>query len=523
MANPILSAMGSTGLGRLWALVRPFAGEVTVQDVAEKGAANGYASLDAGGKVPSAQIPAIPESGVTDLVADLAAKEATANKGAASGYAPLDSLSKVPTIYLPSWVRSVAIEGDAQLTGEVTLSAGSNVTLTRTGNDIEIAASAGGISGLKVDKAGALIGTRPEVNLIAGANVTLTVADNPSSDRVDVTIDAAAGGISGVKVDKAGALIGTRPEVNLIEGANVTLTVADNGASNRVDVTVAAAAPGISGLIVDKAGVLVGTRPEVNLIAGSGVTLTVADNAGSNRVDVTIAASGGGGVTSLAKSGAAALTGAVTLSEGSGITLTESGNDIAIAAAVAWAKVVNESGASFANWTAVNGSWASDGTSININGGTGTTLQAAKLTAAQRQEPACVYEADIYFDSSSSSTTNQIAGLLARYDGVNSSTPGCIAVRLRCSSNTPNSNGQIDIEQAGTANWKTFAKNFTADAWHTLRIVFSANSVDVYLDGTYIGGGSGVLSAKDASFIGLYVLNGKWRFKNIHLYTLPLP
>jgi hypothetical protein len=40
----------------------------------------------------------------------------------------------------------------------------------------------------------------------------------------------------------------------------------------------------------------------------------------------------GGGVTSIAESGQAALTGAVTLSEGTGVTLTQAGQDIEIAA-----------------------------------------------------------------------------------------------------------------------------------------------------------------------------------------------
>jgi len=42
--------------------------------------------------------------------------------------------------------------------------------------------------------AGTLIGTRRGLNLIQGTNVTLTVADNAGSERVDVTIDAAGGG-----------------------------------------------------------------------------------------------------------------------------------------------------------------------------------------------------------------------------------------------------------------------------------------------------------------------------------------
>jgi len=45
---------------------------------------------------------AIAESDVTNLVTDLAAKEATANKGVASGYASLDATGKVPSSQLPT-------------------------------------------------------------------------------------------------------------------------------------------------------------------------------------------------------------------------------------------------------------------------------------------------------------------------------------------------------------------------------------------------------------------------------------
>jgi len=41
---------------------------------------------------------------------------------------------------------------------------------------------------------GADAGTRPRLNYIEGANVTLTVADDPGSNEVDITIAAAAGG-----------------------------------------------------------------------------------------------------------------------------------------------------------------------------------------------------------------------------------------------------------------------------------------------------------------------------------------
>ena len=61
---------------------------------------NGKGLITAAGSTPIQ----IAESQVTGLVSDLAATEKTANKGAASGYAPLDASSKIPVAYLPSVV-----------------------------------------------------------------------------------------------------------------------------------------------------------------------------------------------------------------------------------------------------------------------------------------------------------------------------------------------------------------------------------------------------------------------------------
>jgi len=52
---------------------------------------------------------------------------------------------------------------------------------------------------LEVKKAGVSVGKRRGLNLIEGANVTLTVADDPTNEKVDVTI-AAAGGAGGVSL-----------------------------------------------------------------------------------------------------------------------------------------------------------------------------------------------------------------------------------------------------------------------------------------------------------------------------------
>ncbi|MFF3086363.1 hypothetical protein ACFVRB_15135 [Streptomyces nojiriensis] len=86
------------------------AADVGAVAAAEKGAANGVATLDAGGKVPAAQLstPAgvvtsvntKPGPTVTLTAADVSALASTA-RGAASGVAPLDAGSRVPVANLP--------------------------------------------------------------------------------------------------------------------------------------------------------------------------------------------------------------------------------------------------------------------------------------------------------------------------------------------------------------------------------------------------------------------------------------
>lgn len=47
---------------------------------------------------------------------------------------------------------------------------------------------------IEVAKGGSLIGTRKQINLIEGSNVTLTVTDNPGTDAVDITVASTGGG-----------------------------------------------------------------------------------------------------------------------------------------------------------------------------------------------------------------------------------------------------------------------------------------------------------------------------------------
>lgn len=87
------------------------------------------------------------------------------------------------------------------------------------------------------DGADAISGPRDKVKVIAGTNITATVADDEPDDRINVTISAP----TPMKARKnGGAVVGGRASINVIEGANIIATVADNPANDRIDITLAA-------------------------------------------------------------------------------------------------------------------------------------------------------------------------------------------------------------------------------------------------------------------------------------------
>ncbi len=78
------------------------------EQVANKGAANGYCDLDANSLVPLSRIPTPLTGKDADTVDGKHATdfEQVANKGAANGYAPLDANSHVPVANLPDVVKT---------------------------------------------------------------------------------------------------------------------------------------------------------------------------------------------------------------------------------------------------------------------------------------------------------------------------------------------------------------------------------------------------------------------------------
>lgn len=85
-------------------------------------------------------------------------------------------------------------------------------------------------NGVIVELGSVLVGTEPRVNFIQGSNVTLTVADNPSLQQIDVTIASSGGSVTTAN------LLGTSNQISLsasgtgviVGSTNITLSVPTN-------------------------------------------------------------------------------------------------------------------------------------------------------------------------------------------------------------------------------------------------------------------------------------------------------
>jgi hypothetical protein len=95
---------------------------------------------------------------------------------------------------------------------------------------------------------------------------------NAAMDVLDTLITAANKSV----IKKAGVTVGTRRGLNLIEGANVTLTVTDDSPGDKVDVTIAAAT-GVTDPVVG--GDLSGTASNAQIVANAVGATELADNA----------------------------------------------------------------------------------------------------------------------------------------------------------------------------------------------------------------------------------------------------
>jgi len=242
------------------------------------------------------------------------------------------------------------IQSNTSGSATVTLQAGTNITLSESGNTITIdAAGGGGSTDLTFSGASSPVtlnsSSGTDVTFTAGGiasfsatsgNITITATevDGSVSNEGSLTVAAGSGmtsiinsntsGQTGVTLTAAGIL-------TISESGNVitlTGTEVDGSISNEGSLTVAAGTSTTSIINSNTSG-----QTGVTLEAGTNVTISESGNT------ITIAASGGGGSTDLTFSGSSSpvtlnsSTGTdVTITAGSGISLSATSGNITIAA-----------------------------------------------------------------------------------------------------------------------------------------------------------------------------------------------
>ena len=171
---------------------------------------------------------------------------------------------------------------------------------------------------------------------------------------------------------------------------------------------------------------------------------------------------------------------------------------------ITWTQVINESGASFANFTSGAGTWSSDGTVIK-NTDTATNRKARFNTSIFGGILA--FEAEIQIRTSG---VDRCGGLLLGYDG--STGNNGMLVRIN------EGNNNINVENDSIVGVVNFSATIDINTWYKLRVNVVGDNVEIYLDGVKKGAGRAG-NFTNTTYIGLYSTNAEVWFKNIKAWT----
>jgi hypothetical protein len=136
---------------------------------------------------------ALPGNHVSTTNARTPTAHATTHQPGGSDPMAVDAVAATGSLRtLGTGAQQAAAGNDSRLSDARTPTA--HQSTHQSGNSDALTGNLDATARHNISKAGTLIGTRRGLNLIEGTNVTMTVADNAGSERVDVTINAAAGG-----------------------------------------------------------------------------------------------------------------------------------------------------------------------------------------------------------------------------------------------------------------------------------------------------------------------------------------
>jgi hypothetical protein len=190
---------------------------------------------------------------------------------------------------------------------------------------------------------------------------------------------------------------------------------------------------------------------------------------------------------------------------------------------VDWNQVINESGASFANFTSLSGTWASDGTIIQqTQAPTGSNATEAYFTAAQAIGWGSILEFEARFPTTGQGAGANIQAKVIMGSTNTGGTTGAIAVVLETGTTD-----SVAIEKQGNANLKVWTTAIALDTWHKVRVVNNGVFLSAYLAGTLLGttnllgmpGLAGTVQAT-ADYLKFSTYNAIVDWRNIKLWTL---
>ncbi len=491
-----------------------------------------------------------PESEVTNLVADLAAKETPAGAQAKVDIHTADTTS----VHGITDTADLVLDGDARLSDDRTPTAhvidgakhtASGLTsghvMRATGattfafgalQDGDIPATIARDSELPdltghAAAADPHAGYRLESVAITAADVAADVATqaeldahiNDTTDAHDATAIsfAPAGTIAATTVQAAIEEVAAEAGGGVTDGDKGDVTVSGSGATWTVDanaITLAKLADIATARILGRTTAGNGDPEELTAAQVKTLLAIVAGDVSDFDAQVATTAI----LKSLVDAAGDLLVGTADntvgrLAKGTALQgLRVNAAETALEWAAPWELVVNEVGTSLAPWTSVSGTWASDGAVISQTA-IASSYQALRWTPPLRSL-GWILETEILFPSAGQATTSIIyAGFTSVWDATAAGVPFALGSRLqRPFGGTA---GKADFLVGNAAAAGTLA-TVNLDQWYKLRAVVIGGSIArQWLDNVEIDGALLNPANRVGSHVGLFTFNASAQFRNI--------
>lgn len=133
---------------------------------------------------------------------------------------------------------------------------------------------------LTVNDGTTLFSLWPLLNLFAAGGTSFVLAEDINVPETQLTIRSDVN----ARINSGGSVF-ARKRINLIAGTNITLAIADDAVNDEIDITVTATAPSNPGVSIRVGtGTVHGPKPTIKFIEGGGCTLS----AGLSGEEVTL-------------------------------------------------------------------------------------------------------------------------------------------------------------------------------------------------------------------------------------------